>query len=151
MEMSDKLGHIFSEALSEVVATVSGVQLQEKSHDNDNSYDDMTGIMVLKGKENGILSVSAKISVARELCSKIIGISAAEVTDDDIADTMCELVNMTAGSAKLRLSDTDYFFTLTQPFVIKGNDVSIITKNITNILASTLSNDDISIKLKAIY
>jgi len=151
MDMLDELGGIYSEALSEVISTITGIHLEPESQENDNCLGDITGVMILKGKEHGILSVSARVPDVRILCSNIIGIPPEDVTDGDLDDTMCELVNMTAGSAKLRLNDTDYMFKLTQPFVIKGKDVSLVTKSITNVLACTLSNTEISVKLKVVY
>ena len=151
MNMLKKLGTIYSESLVEVISTVAGIHLQIECRKSDNKFDDITGVMILNAKENGILLVSAKAPDVRIICSKIIGIPPEEVTEDDMDDTMCELVNMTAGNAKLRLNGTDYMFTLSQPFVIKGKEVSIITKNITNIIASTVSDGEVTIKLKAIY
>jgi len=58
---------------------------------------------------------------------------------------------MTAGSAKLRLSDPDYMFSLLQPFVIRGNDVSIVTKKITRVESGTLTDGKISIRFKVVY
>jgi len=151
MEMFDDLNLVYSEALTEVIATVTGIHLNTESRENDSGFDDVTGVMILKGKKSGLLSVSAKTADVIVLCSNIIGVPEKDVTDDDIDDTMCELVNMTAGSAKQRLSDSEYFFNLTQPFVIKGKDVTIVTKSITNVVACTLGNGDISVKIKAIY
>jgi len=151
MEILDRLGDIYSEALSEVISTIAGIQLQPESQENDTELGDITGVMILKGTEHGLLYVSARVPDVRILCSHIIGIPAADVTDSDLDDTMCELVNMTAGSAKLRLSDTDYMFKLTQPFVIKGKDVSLVTKSITNVISCTLSNSEITVKLKVVY
>jgi len=151
MDIVDKLGLIYTESLAEVISTVSGIYLQIECQKSNNEFDDITGVMILNGKESGVLTVSGKAPDVRILCSNMIGVPLDDVTDDDIDDTMCELVNMTAGNAKLRLSDTDYMFTLTQPFVIKGKDVSIVTKSITKVIASTLSNDEISVKMKVVY
>ena len=151
MNIQEKLGDIYIEALTEVIATVSGISLNIGSRQTDSSFDDITGVMYLHGKKSGMLFVTAKKPDVKVLCSKMTGVSAADVTDDEIDDTMCELVNMTAGSAKLRLSNSDYMFSLSQPFVIKGNDVSIVTKSVTNVESGTLTGSDISVRLKVIY
>jgi len=151
MEILEKLGHIYSGALTEVIATVTGIHLQVESMDSENELGDIIGAMCLVGKKNGILFVSAKKDDIRILCSRFIGIPVEEVLEKDIDDTICELVNMTAGSAKLRLGDTDYMFSLTQPFSIKGNDISIVTKAITHVIAGTLTDGKISVKFKAVY
>jgi len=151
MDILEKLGHIYSSALTEVIATVTGIDLRVVSMESENNLGDIIGVMCLNGTKSGILFVSAKESDVRLICSRFIGVPVEEVTDDDVDDTICELVNMTAGSAKLRLSDTDYMFTLSQPFSVKGKDVSIVTKAITHVVAGTLSNDEISVKFKAVY
>ena len=151
MDITDNLGLIYAESLADVIATTTGIRLLTDYVEDDNFFEDITGVMILKGKENGILSVSAKTSDVRILCSAITGVPEADVTEDDLDDTMCELVNMTAGSAKLRISGTKYMFSLTQPFVIKGKDMSIVTKSITNVISGTLSNGEISVKIKAVY
>ena len=151
MESINKLGSVYSEALKEVIGTVSYIHLDVSSREPDNSFDDITGVMYLQGRKNGMLFVTAKESDVKVICSNMTGVPLKDVTTADVDDTMCELVNMTAGSAKLRLSDTDYMFVLLQPFVIKGKDVSIVTKSITKLEAGTLTNGDISIRFKIVY
>jgi len=151
MDIINKIGDIYIDAIMEVVATVSGVHLEVESREPDNSFDDIIGVMYLHGNKNGMFFVTANEPSVRILCSHMIGAAPADVTLDEIDDTMCELVNMTAGSAKLRLSDTDFMFSLLQPFVIKGNDISIVTKSITQVEAATLTGGDVSIRLKVVY
>jgi len=151
MDIKDKLGEIYSEALSEVLTTVAGLNLNVQCREPDSRFDDVTGVMYLNGNNTGMLFVTAKEPDIRKICGKMIGSSADEISDDEADDAMCELVNMTAGSAKLRLIKTDYMFSLLQPFVIKGNDVSIVTKNITKIDAGVLSDGEISIRFKVVY
>jgi len=151
MSKLDELGLVYLEALKEVISTVTGIHLQVGSRESNNDFDDITGIMYLNGKKSGVLFVTAKTPDVRFLCSKFIGITPEEVTSDDISDTMCEFVNMTAGNAKLRLCGSDYMFSLLQPFVIKGNDVSIVTKKVTHVEAGTLTNGEVSISFKVVY
>jgi len=151
VDILDKLGFIYSDALIEVIGTVSGIRLKVSSRDADNNFDDITGSMYLNGKKSGMLFVTAKESDVRVLCSYMTGTDLQDVTAAEVDDTMCELVNMTAGNAKLRLTDTDYIFSLLQPFVIKGKSVSIVTKSITKVEAGTLSNGEISIRFKVVY
>jgi len=146
-----KLGTIYLNALAEVISTTAALQLHVKSQDNDFSFNEIVGVMSLDGQKKGMLFVSAKAADVRLLCSNMIGAALADVTNDDIDDTMCELVNMTAGSAKVRLSETEYMFSLTQPFVIKGKDMSLVTKPSTDISTGILGSNDITVKLKIVY
>jgi len=146
----DDLSVIFSDALAEVVATVTGVDLQCVLSEEDDGFEEITGVMSLCSKKGGILFISAKEPDIRVLCSYMIGVPQEKVTGGDIEDALCEFVNMTAGSAKLRLSDPDYMITLSSPFVIKGKDVTIATKTKTHVISRTLRNEEISLKLKFI-
>jgi len=151
MRKLDDLGLVYLEAMKEVISTVTGIHLKIGCRESHNDFDDITGVMYLNGKKSGMLFVTAKENDVREFCSKFIGVPIDDVTLDDLDDTMCEFVNMTAGNAKLRLSETDYMFSLLQPFVIKGKDVSIVTKSITHVESGTLTDGNISISFKAVY
>ena len=149
--MNNQLGHIFTEALAEIIAQISGFTLDVLPLEKEAGFDEMVGFMSLNSKKSGILSISANQDTMRMLCSFIIGISKDEVTQEDIEDALCELVNMTAGSVKLRLNDEDYAFTLTTPFVISGKDLAIHTKKRANIISAALGNGEMTIKLNIIY
>jgi len=146
-----KLGTIYLNSLAEVISTTTGIHLHVKTQEIDFSFNEIVGVMSLDGQKNGMLFISAKAPDIRLLCSNMIGVPINDVTNDDIDDTMCEIVNMAAGSAKVRLSDTYYMFSLSQPFVIKGKDVSFVTKSPTEVSSGTLGNNDLSIKLKITY
>ena len=151
MGMLEELSLVYLEALTEVIATVTGIHLQPGSRESNKDFGDITGVMYLHGNKSGVLFVTANKDDVRMLCSRFIGVSPKEVLPDDMDDIMCEIVNMTAGNAKLRLGETDYMFSLLQPFVIKGKDVSIVTKSITHIEAGTLTDGEISVSYKVIY
>ena len=151
MDINHDLGSIFSDALTEVISTISSFSVKLLSQEKDNDFEDITGIMSLNGEKIGTFFVSAKELDMRLLCSYMIGVHRAEVTKDDIEDIVCELVNMTAGSVRLRLAGTDYAFDLSQPYVVKGINMSIVTKKKTRLISRTIGNDEISVKLKVIY
>ena len=151
MDIDKELSVIFSEVLKEIIATFSGFSLDIMSNEADNDFDEMTGVMSLNGEKNGILFLSAKEKDIRSLCSYIIGADNDEITGEDIEDTLCELVNMTAGSAKLRLSGSDYVFNLSAPFILKGQNMRVVGKKKTRVISNTLGNDEITIKVKVVY
>jgi len=148
MNAIDNLDVIFPDALAEAIATVTGIHLQCSPSEEDTGFEEITGVMSLSSKKGGILFVSAKESDIRVLCSCMIGVPEEEVTIGDIEDALCEFVNMTAGSAKIRLSDPDFVFTLSSPFIIRGKDISIATKSKTRVISRVLENGEISVKLK---
>jgi len=147
----NKLGTIFLNTLSEVISTSTGIHLHIKSQKNDLDFGELVGIMSLEGQKSGMLFISAKVSDVRVLCSNMIGVPLADVTKEDLDDTICELVNMTAGNAKVQLGETDYMFSLSLPFAIKGRDLVLAAKPSADVVTGTLGNEEISIKLKAVY
>ena len=155
MDVVEKLGSVFSSVLMEIVSTISGFSLEIFSAKdlsiNENEFDEMTGVMALSGKKSSLLFISAKEDDMRKLCSYMIGVSEEEVSKEDIEDSLCELVNMTAGSAKLRLSGSDFVFNLSSPFLLKGNNMNIKGKNKTRIISQVLRNEEISVSLKVVY
>jgi len=144
----DNLRIIFTDALAEVIRTVTSVHLKCVPADEDACFEELTGVMSLYSKKGGTLFVTAKEPAIRTLCSNMTGIPEEEVTVDDIEDTLCEFVNMTAGSAKLRISDPDYIFTLSLPFIVKGKDVTIDSKRKSHVFSEVLENGEISLRLR---
>ena len=148
---ANQLGFIFSNALTEIVSTTAGFSLGISSSEDDADFDEMVGIMSLNGKNHGMIFISAGESVMRVLCSFMTGVSKDEVTKEDIDDALCELVNMTAGSAKLRFNDAEQMFTLSSPFVVSGKNMSFVTKKRVNVISRVLKDGEISVKLKVIF
>jgi len=151
VDIEHELSDIFADVTIDVISTVSGFSLTVQSQEKDKRLEAITGFMNLNGKKGGTLFMSAKESDIRVLCSYMTGAPQAEITEDDIEDAVCELVNMIAGGVKLRLSDTDYMFNITQPFAITGENVSIVTKKRAHVISSTLGNEEISVKLRVVY
>ena len=150
MNALDELGFIFADALAEVISKVSGVSLNN-SVGYDDGFDEMIGIMNLNGKNSGVLLISAKEAALGHLCSLMIGIPEDEVTKDDVCDMLCELVNMTAGNAKLRLSNASYSFALSLPFMISGDNMALRIKKKEHIITRTLTDGKTTISIKVIH
>ena len=147
---TDALGSVFTDALIEVIAKTSGFSLEVLSAEQNAGFDENTAIMKLCGNNSVMVFISAEEASMRILCSYIEGIPQNEITQEDINDVLSELVNMTAGSAKLLLNDTDYMFTLSSPFLISGKDMSITTKKRVTVISRTIGNEEIKIRLKII-
>jgi len=147
MDVIEDIGAVFTDALAETVATATGVYIGCIPDKTDAGFFELTGAMSLCSKKGGILFISAKKSDIRALCSRMIGVPETEVIESDIEDALCEFVNMTAGNAKLRLSNPDYMFNLSSPFIIKGKDISIVTKRKTRVISRVLGNGTATVKL----
>jgi len=147
----DKLSYVFVNSLTEVISKMAGVSIDVLSSEADSKFDNITGVMSLSGKNHGILFISAGEDTLRTICSYMTGIDKKELNKGDVEDTLCELVNMTAGNAKLRTNNTDHTYTLSPPLIINGENMSINTKKRINVISRVLGNGEISVKLKVIF
>ena len=151
MGINVDVGYIFTNALTEVISTVSGFSLEVLSQEPDNYFDDMIGIMNFHGEINGVLFVSSNAADMRALCSYMIGVPLSEVLEEDVDDALNELTNMTAGNAKIRFGYLENVFHLSPPFVVKGKGMAIGTRKKTRMVSRTLGNGEITVKFKVIY
>ena len=144
-----KFEQAFTDALLEVVLTSAGIPLQVLSSESGMSFAEITGVMNLNGSKQGILFISADVASIETLFCHMTGAQKGEVTQGDIYDTLCELVNMTAGNAKLRLGDDQ--FILSSPFALRGENMTIIPKKKVRVLAWMIGNDEITFQLKVVF
>jgi CheY-specific phosphatase CheX len=148
----EEIGPLFTQALMEVVATVSGFSLDMvSSGETDESFHSITGFMSLNGEKPAMLFLSAEEPCVRQICSYMTGVAADKITADDIADTLCELINMVAGSVKLRLSDSEYKYNITIPMVLHGERMRLTKRRKSRLMSCTVGNGDIELKLKVMY
>jgi len=147
----DKLSFIFIDSLKDIISKMAGISFDVLSEEIDSCFEDITGVMTLNGKNHGVLFISANERVMKIISSFMTGIQLNDISKDDLDDAICELVNMTAGNAKLRANNIDQTFTLTPPFVITGENMTINTKKRINVISRVLGNNEISIKLKIVF
>jgi CheY-specific phosphatase CheX len=145
---TDELGLVFAEALADIVLKFSGVSLGAISSEPDDSFDGITGLMSLAGENGGTLMVSASEADMRALCSRMTASPIDEVTREETADALCELVNMTAGNAQLRLSGMGHAFTLTMPFALRGENMRLMVKKRAGVAYKFMSDGELSLRLK---
>jgi len=150
MDLNDDLGFIFSDALIKAVSTVSGIYIDVVSEDRYDDFEEMTGVMFISSKRNLMLFISANESDVKLISSYMTGIPEAEITTEDVEDTLCELVNITASGVKLRVHDEDRRFSISMPFIVKGKDMTISTKHRARVLSQVLGNGEVSLKLMVI-
>ena len=147
----DALGSVFAQALIEIISKVAGFCLDVISEERDEEFDEYLALMSLNSVKGGVIFISAGKKSMRSLCSFMEGVPEDDVSKEDIEDVLCELVNMTAGNAKLLLKDTEYTYSLSSPFIIRGRDLSLTAKKRAIVISKTLGNGDISVKLKVVY
>jgi len=147
----DNLEKYFMDALSEIISKMAGLTFNALLTEENSSFDEITGVMILPGKNNGILFITTNENSLRFICSCMTGTQKEDVSINDIEDTLCELVNMTAGSAKQRLSKSNIIFNLSEPFLFKGKNMQILCKNKTRVISSVLENEEVIIGVKIAY
>ena len=147
----DELGSIFTQVLIDVIAKVSGFHLDVLSTERDPCLDGTFALMRLNGNKGGMLIISAEDEGIRTLCSFMEGNPKDEITKEDEEDVLGELVNMTAGNAKMLLNDTEYMYSHSTPLIINGSNITITTKKRVNVISRVLGNEEISLKMKIIY
>ena len=147
----ETLAAIFTQALLEVVSKISGFELDVISQESDPGFDETIAVMSLNSSKSGMVFLSADEACMRILCSFMVGVPEENISKTDIEDVLCELVNMTAGNAKLRLVDTEYMFALSSPFIMSGTGITISAKKRVNVISRQLGNAEISLRLKVVY
>jgi len=147
----DKISYFFIDALTEVISKMAGLSINVLSSETDDTFEEITAMMSLNGKNHGMLFISASEKTMRTICSFMTGSTKNEITINDIEDNLCELVNMTAGNAKVRTNNTELTYDLSPPFIMNGNNLSIKTKKRINVVSRILGNEEISIKLKVVF
>ena len=148
---SEQIGIIFSDVLIEVISTTCGITLDVSPVDEEQRYGELIGLMSLTGKNHGMVFISSDEDTIRTLSAYMTGVSNEEVSKDDIYDTLCELVNMTAGNAKLRFNLSEDMYTLNSPFVISGKDISVIMKKRINSISRIISNNELSLLVNVVF
>jgi len=150
MDLNDDLGYIFSDALIKAVSTVSGILIDVVSEERNDELEEITGVMFISSIRNLMLFISAKESDIKVISSFMTGTPEADITTEEAEDTLCELANITSSGVKLRVHDEDRRFSISMPFIIKGKDMMISTKQRARVLSQVIGNDEISLKLVVI-
>ncbi len=135
----------FINAIKEVISTVSctyldNIEYTKPAHDSEL----ISGFVSLFGSNKAIIQICIDKNSASRLVSNMIGISESSLTNEDVYDGVAEIANMVAGMIKTFLAKKDYQFELIPPFIITGNDYSIIhTKSVPVIDLKFLGDNDV--------
>ncbi|MBF0103417.1 MAG: chemotaxis protein CheX [Desulfobacterales bacterium] len=86
---------------------------------------DISGVIGITGKTNGIISVTFDESCILEIVSSMFNEKLTTI-DRDIADAVGELTNMISGQARLALSEMGHSFKAAIPSVIRGKNHTLM-------------------------
>ena len=78
---------------------------------------ELSGIIGIGGDSKGVVVISLTEAVALELTGRLVGHPVAEI-NDDVMDTIGELVNIIAGNAKKGLEQ--YRLVISLPSIVRG-------------------------------
>lgn len=147
-------GNCFSDAVTEVINTAANLELHEINADSicHGKYTGIvSGVMLLTGERNAVLSLTISQYEAAALVSYMTGNLPEELGKEEICDGIAELVNMTAGRAKVKLKGTEYHFNITPPFSILGRDYSTVYKSGIPRIHKKFAAGDMVISLEVAY
>lgn len=77
------------------------------------------------GQTTGAIYLYARVSLARLLTARMLGLEAADVESEMINDALGELSNMVVGAVKSQLCDRGLACTLTIPSIVRGQKLSV--------------------------
>ncbi len=126
-DLEDGIVESMKEATTEIFSTMLAIDVNaDESFVKDErnvSTDLISSLHFFGEKYMGKIAVFSYGSMACHLASAMLGVEMSEV-DEDVKDGMGEIVNMIAGSAKVKLESTIGDFHLLTPWVIAGKNLS---------------------------
>lgn len=155
MDLSlERLERCFSNAAIDIVSTAAGVEIHEKKSgtaENEKCISQVSGVMLLCGEKNGVLSLTMSQGTAAVLVSYMTGASPGEICIEELCDGVAELTNMIAGRAKVDLQGTDYHYNITPPFSIVGENYSTVYKSRVLRIFKRFTIEDMTLNLEVLY
>jgi len=82
----------------------------------------VTGIMVLQGKRDIVLTLTFSKMAAAKIVVSLLGIKYTQIAEVGVYDAVMEITNMVSGRLKTALVDTGEQYQLTTPFVFVGSN-----------------------------
>jgi chemotaxis protein CheX len=102
------------------MAALECVKTQIELRSDARAGGDASAIMALAGNVEGFLAVSCPQELAKAIARNMLELQEGQETEEDIIDSLGEVINIIAGSAKPDLVNTEHAFQLSIPNVIIG-------------------------------
>lgn len=126
-------------AIDEIFTAMAGMQLTAAGATL--TFDGSTGYIVstvqIVGDWQGAVRLDIGLELARQVCAKLLGVSASDLSAQDIRDAAGELANMAAGSVKAICAPTAG---LSLPSVAVGRDFEFTVAQGTTIQAVSFTH-----------
>ncbi|MCY6482870.1 chemotaxis protein CheX [Clostridium aestuarii] len=125
-------------AIKDVIETMTGLYIEENTNQqNSMCKGEISGAMIMVGEKKAFMSLTMSKESASLIISYMTGISSENLRNEEVYDGVGEIINMIAGRTKALLKGTKYYFNITPPFTIVGDNHFIFHKD--NILKITKS------------
>ncbi|MBL8025998.1 MAG: chemotaxis protein CheX [Fibrobacteres bacterium] len=118
-----KLINPYISAVLDMMTTMAGMHVERKDlflKKNYRLFGDISGVMNFSGRIEGSVTVSFTEDLAKEVIAKIMGITPADISDDDLRDGVGEIINIISGNAKASLAETEFSHEIALPAVVRG-------------------------------
>ena len=143
-ELEGGITTALNEATNEVFSTMLMMEVKTQDSfvkDEKNVSTDLISSLHFFGDQYmGKIAIFSSASVACNIANSMLGTETTEV-NDEIKDGMGELVNMIAGVAKVKLTDTLGDMHLLTPWVIAGRHLSIASSDGSDVSSSDSDAD----------
>ncbi|OSM06279.1 chemotaxis protein CheX [Magnetofaba australis] len=151
-ETTDKLINALRGAVNEVMGTMAWCEAIAAGEKVVNSLildDEVGGMIHVGGDVSAMVGISCNKRIAAELCSRIVGLPAEELNDEDLLDGVAELANMICGAMKSKAAVGH--LDLSSPAAIVGQQFQAQWKTLhkTHILAFELEGERFCVHLSA--
>jgi len=114
----------FIESTKETFSTMLATEIRRKAVSIKQGFDmfgDVSAVIGLSGPTAGTCAISMPQDFAERLMRQMLMVpEGEEIAESDIHDGVGELINMIAGGAKTKLSQTQHKFNITLPTIISG-------------------------------
>lgn len=114
----------FIEATRDTFTTMLSTEIRRKEvyiKQNYEMYGDVSAVIGLSGTTTGTCALSLPQALAERLIRGMLMVPDSDsIAESDVHDGVGELINMIAGGAKTKLTQTQYRFNITLPTIISG-------------------------------
>jgi CheY-specific phosphatase CheX len=115
----------FVDGAVELVTTMLNLSCKKGGEPVKNEDIYISGTIWLTGTAKGQVALSFTKKTATKLVARMLNMFESEVDNQILQDGVGEMVNIVAGSAMTKLSNTDYQFDLTVPLTMVGKNHSL--------------------------
>ncbi|MBF0613247.1 MAG: chemotaxis protein CheX [Magnetococcales bacterium] len=107
----------------EVMGTMAWSSVQFAGMEETDDFilkDEVAGLIQLFGHHQGMVGISCKETLGRELVGRMVGLAVEDLTPEDLRDGVAELANMICGGMKTKAQISE--LNLSPPVAIIGRD-----------------------------